>query len=67
MVDKALLLDTLKGKNISIKTISDAMGIDSSTFYRKINGESEFTRRELEVFKKNVNVSTKVLMAIFFA
>lgn len=67
MIDKGLLLDTLKLKNISVKAISDAMGIDSSTFYRKMNGDSDFTRRELEIFRENVGVSTKVLMNIFFA
>ena len=63
----------LKGKivekNLTIEQVSSLMGIDKSTFYRKINstnGET-FTIREVDLIVKKLELSLDEANAIFFS
>ncbi len=47
-MDKALLEYEMKKRKVSIKDICSNIGISRSAFYRKCNGQSEFTRSEIE-------------------
>ena len=48
MFDRARFQQELKDKGISMQTVAEAMGVDRSTLYRKVNGESDFTLREVQ-------------------
>lgn len=41
--------------------------MDISTFYKKLNGTSEFTRKDIDRIKKILGLSAKDVEMIFFA
>ncbi len=47
-MDKYLLEYEIKSKGLSIKEYCDYIGIDKTTYYRKVNGKSEFTQSEIQ-------------------
>ncbi len=46
-MDKQALLDKMKEKGVTITSMYGALGISRSAFYRKCNGKSEFTLKEI--------------------
>ena len=64
-MNKALLKYTMETQNVSIEALCAFLDISKSAFYRKINGKSEFTRREIELICQRLNLSSPV--DIFFA
>lgn len=54
-------------QNKTPKFLADKIGIDPSTFSRKMNLESEFTRLEMSVLKSELNLSNDEMNSIFFA
>lgn len=46
-MNKQALLDKMKEKNISITEMFQALNMSRSAFYRKCNGQSEFTLKEI--------------------
>lgn len=48
-MDKALLIYEMNKKGISIKMMCEKLGISRSAFYRKCNGITEFTLREIQI------------------
>lgn len=54
----------LKGKSIS--EIINLLKISKSTMYRKLNGESEFTRKEILLLINFLDISNEEAMNIFF-
>ncbi|KXU52184.1 toxin-antitoxin system, antitoxin component, Xre domain protein, partial [Candidatus Stoquefichus sp. KLE1796] len=42
------------------------IGVDPATFYRKKIGESDFYRREIQVLRKILNLTSKEVDEIFF-
>ena len=68
MVNIRKLKDTIAAKNYSIGEISEYMGIDRSTFYRKLykNGEN-FTVKEVTRIMRYLELTPQELAAIFFA
>lgn len=64
MMDKARLEYEMMKHNISKSDMCAMLGISRSTFYRKCNGESEFTQSEIQ---KMVDIlDLKSPMGIFF-
>ena len=61
------LLAKMVEKGISKNDIASAMGIDNATLYRKLNGDSDFKRQEIEVVKSFLGLSIEEAEAIFFA
>jgi len=53
--------------HINADTLSDKLGINVTTLYRKINGDSEFNRNELNIIRDILNLSSDDMDAIFFA
>ena len=51
---------------INADVLSDILGIDSSTFHRKMRGDSEFTRAEMQGIKHALYLSSDDMDAIFF-
>lgn len=51
----------------TIKSLAQKIGIDNSTLYRKIIGETEFTRSEIQAIAKELNLTAEEVQEIFFA
>lgn len=51
----------------TVKSISRKMGVASSTFHKKMNGVSDFTRSDMEKIVGILNLSNADAMRIFFA
>ena len=64
-VDK--LRDKISSSRKTIEALAVYLGINMSTFYRKINGESDFTRNEIQLVKQKLGLSSSEVEAIFFA
>ncbi|MDB1969448.1 XRE family transcriptional regulator [Clostridium tertium] len=54
----------LKGKKIS--DITKLLKISKSAIYRKLNGKSDFTRKEILLLINFLDISTERAMDIFF-
>lgn len=61
------LLAQIKRKGKTVKGLCEALGIGTSTFYKKLRGLSEFTRREIVGIKHYLNLTDDELRQIFFA
>lgn len=57
----------LKRKGHSISGISQLLGIDQSTLYRKMSGISDFTRNEIQMIKTALTLSNEEVDSIFFS
>ena len=63
-MDQLRLKYEIKRKGYSIDDFCNALGINRTTFYRKVNGSSEFTQSEI---KKAIDfLSLESPMSIFF-
>lgn len=67
MFKKELLKARMVEKSVTQNELADKLGINSATLYRKINGESEFTRSEMQIIKAVLALDTSGMDAIFFA
>jgi predicted transcriptional regulator len=65
MYDDDAFCRVIKEKGLKIKAVADAMGIKTSTLYRKRHGESDFLRSEIQRFGDFVG--TEYVDDIFFA
>lgn len=61
----------LKGKivecGLNVETLAKEVGVEASTIYRKMNGETEFTIGEAGKIAKILGLNDDDLTAIFFA
>lgn len=51
----------------TIKDVAEAIGVSEATLYRKIGGKSDFTRNEIQLMRKYLNLSAMDIEEIFFA
>ena len=47
--------------------VAAMLGINPATLYRKINGQSDFTRQEIQIIRYAFNLDADSLDRIFFA
>lgn len=63
--------ELLKGKMVSQKInseyLANVLGINITTFYRKLNHESEFDRQEMSIIRMVLNLNKNDMDSIFFA
>lgn len=64
-MDKYKLFYELKSRGITIMQVCEKIGISRSAFYRKCNGESEFTLSEIQGIVDLCNLQSP--MGVFFA
>jgi len=61
----------LRGKlaeaNMTIEALANALGINSVTLYRKMSGESDFSRSEMQIIRQTFRLSAGEMDEIFFA
>ena len=62
-----LLKSEMVKNRINAESMSDKLGINLTTFYRKLNGESEFNRQEMGIMKSVLCLSNDDMDSIFFA
>lgn len=63
-MDKYRLEYEMKSRGITIAQLCENVKISRSAFYRKCNGTSEFTQKEIESIVRYLGLSTP--MGIFF-
>lgn len=64
-MDKARLEYEIKRKGHTIRELCEHLGIDRSTYYRKVSGVSEFTQGEIQEIINFLGIESP--MGIFFA
>lgn len=62
-----LLKSEMVKNKINAESMAYKLGINTATFYRKINCESEFTRQEMGIIRAVLNLSGEAMESIFFA
>lgn len=62
------LLDAkIKEKGLTNESVAKELHIDPATFYRKKKGESDFTRKEIQILRKILSLTHQEVDLIFFA
>lgn len=61
-----LLKSKLALKNKSISSLAQDIGLNKSTFYRKVRGESDFTRKEITDIVVFLGLNQEEMCEIFF-
>lgn len=51
----------------TFEDVAKLLGINTSTFYRKLSGDSDFTRNEIQMIKSDFGLSSDAIDQIFFA
>lgn len=64
MIRTEKLKDTIKREGYTIKTLSQVLGIDRSTFYNKLKNRT-FTIKEIEIISQLLHIEDPIDM--FFA
>lgn len=67
MVNERLLKARMVENGYNDQSLSRAIGIDTSTFYRKKAGNSDFYRKEIQAIKDCLCLSGEDVDRIFFA
>lgn len=63
----AFLLELkMKEANVSTEKAAKETKMDPATFYRKKVGESDFYRREIQILRKLLNLTSEEVDSIFF-
>ena len=65
-MNRNLLEAKLKEKGSNVAEISKIIGVEPSTFYRKLSGQSDFFRTEIDKIVKYLNLSIDEMEKIFF-
>lgn len=60
------LLALLTERKITQKKLCEAIGIDYTTFYRKVNGQTDFTRDEISAIARELKLSDEQIIELFF-
>lgn len=67
MFNKNKLNAKIIEKGFSVQEIAKLLGINSSTLYRKMNSETDFTRNEIAMLREYLDFSLDEMNDIFFA
>lgn len=54
-------------KGSSVETLSQALGISTVTFYRKVNNDGSFYRNEIIIIARELDLTEEEIKDIFFA
>lgn len=50
----------------SVEDLAKAIGISKVAMYRRINGQSDFSRNEIDIISTVLNLDQNEMMSIFF-
>lgn len=65
-MDAYLLEYEMKKKGVSKNELAKYLNIDRATLYRKLKGDTEFRLKEIRLIKNRLQLSDKLIEAIFF-
>lgn len=65
-MNKELFDYKIKVKNLSREEIAHMLSINPVTLYRKLTGDSDFTRNEIKILKDALNWTNEEVDSIFF-
>lgn len=66
-MDSKLLKAKMVLREMTADAISEYIGINRSSWFRKISGKTEFTRREISLISTALSLDEGELIEIFFA
>ena len=66
MINKAKLRYHLEISQVSQDELANALGVNPTTLYRKMNGLNDFYRHEILLIKEKLDLSTDEMNDIFF-
>lgn len=61
-----LLKSQIVLNNMSVEDVVEKLDISKSAYYRKLKGNTEFTRKEINSLIKLLNLDVNLAMKIFF-
>lgn len=64
-MDRYKLQYEMKKRGVTVEKLCEVIGINKTTFYRKVKGISEFTQGEIQTIVDYLNLDSP--MGIFFA
>lgn len=67
MVNKEKLKQIIDEKKVTVSDIAKAIGINPSTFYRKMSKNANFTLKEAGAIACYLSLTEEEALAIFFA
>ena len=67
MFDKALFKYMVNRKQLTLSDVANQLGVSDATLYRKIKGESDFSRSEIQMLKSILEMTTEESISVFFA
>lgn len=67
MFNRKLFEVMVKTHGLTIKEIARIIGRNEATLHRKMNGESDFTRNEIQLIRATLQLSSTDVDSIFFA
>ncbi len=68
MVNVDKLRGMLAEKRLSVSSISEKIGVDRATFYRKLNGKGDnFTIKEADAISRELDLNKDEAVSIFFS
>lgn len=66
MVNLSKLKEIIDGKSTTYKDVADLIGIDKSTFYRKIKNGGDFSVKEAQKMVEGMSLTKEEAIEIFF-
>ena len=66
MFNKNLFRAKYIERNLKAADVATILGINPATLSRKVSGESDFTRNEIQLFRTALNLSAEEITEIFF-
>lgn len=51
---------------VTLREIASVMGCNEATLYRKMQGQSDFTRNEIQLIKQKLEMNSEQVETIFF-
>ncbi len=67
MFNKNLFKSKYIEHNLKASDVALILGINPATLARKMSGESDFTRNEIQLFRAALNLNAEEIESIFFA
>lgn len=67
MFDRALFKYMVDRKQLTLSDVANQLGINDATLYRKMKGESDFSRSEIQMLKSILGMTTEESISVFFA
>lgn len=67
MLDKNKFKYYVANKNLTLAEVAAKLGMNPATLSKKLNGTTDFTRQEIQMFKDIIGLSEAEMLSIFFA